>query len=216
MKQEKKISQEEEKSQKIKKNKKGFLRYVKLRTLIILVVMLVFNTYAWFVFATKASLDLTVHVTSWNISFKVDEQESSTNIIIDAGKIYPGMPDFQKVVIVSSGGEEKAVLSYRYKSVTLLGKTYTAGEEYTEEELKNMMEVDNPFKVSVVIDQEHISEENGQGSFTITITWPFESGNDELDTEWGEKAYDFYKSNGEISSLHIGLELIAEQEKSEE
>lgn len=216
MNQQEKITTEEEKNRKAKRNKKGLLRYVKLRTLIILVVMLLFNTYAWFIFATKASLDLQVHVTSWNIKFKVDEQESSTNIIIDAGRIYPGMPTFQKVITVSSGGEEAAILSYRYKSVTLLGKTYTAGEEYTEAELKNMMEVENPFKVSVAIDQEHISETNGEGSFTISITWPFESGNDELDTEWGEKAYDFYEKNGDISSLHIELELIAEQEKNEE
>lgn len=174
--------------------------------------MLIFNTYAWFVFATKASLDLQVHVSSWNVSFRVDEQESSTNMIVDVGKIYPGMPDFQKVIVVSSSGEEKATLSYKYKSVTIMGKTYKAGEEYTEEELKKMMEEDNPFKVSVAIDQEHIAEKDGQGSFTITVTWPFESGDDELDTQWGEKAYAFYENNGDASSLHIELELIAEQD----
>ena len=55
-----------------KDNKKGFIKkYVKLRTLIILVVLLVFNSYAWFVFATRVSGGLSAHVTSWNVTFKV-------------------------------------------------------------------------------------------------------------------------------------------------
>ena len=51
------------------KTKKGFIsKYIKLRTLLILVVLLVFNSYAWFVFATKVSGGLTAHVTSCNIN----------------------------------------------------------------------------------------------------------------------------------------------------
>ena len=215
------IKKEEEKTsqeaitpkEKNKSNKKAIFRYVKLKTLIILVVMFEFNSYAWFIFATRVSSSLEVHVSSWNVSFKVDDQESSTNMIIDVGKIYPGMPDFQKVVTVISSGETKATLSYKYKKVILMGKTYEVGSQYTEEDLKNMMEQDNPFKVSVVIDQEHLGEKDGTGSFTINVTWPFESGNDELDTQWGEEAYEYYETNGDSSSLHIILELIAKQDK---
>ena len=202
-----------EKITKNNKTKKGLLKYVSLKTLIILLVMLLFNSYAWFIFATRVSTSLQVHVSSWNVSFKVDEQESSTNMIIEVGRIYPGMDDFQKVIKVTSTGDTKATLSYRYKKVILMGVTYEVGENYTEEDLRNMMEVEKPFKVSVAIDQQHLAEENGEGSFTITVTWPFESGDDELDTQWGQRAYDFYEKNGDISSLHIILELIAEQDK---
>lgn len=175
--------------------------------------MCIFNSYAWFIFATRASSSLQVHVSSWNVSFRVDDQESTTNIIIDVGRIYPGMPDFQKVITVTSAGESKATLSYKYKKVILMGTTYEVGDQYTEDDLKNMMEQDNPFKVSVIIDETHLGEENGTGSFTINVTWPFESGDDALDTQWGEEAYEFYEVNGDSSSLHIILELIAEQDK---
>ena len=58
-------------------------KYLTLKTLIILVVLLAFNSYAWFVFATKVSGGLTAHVTSWNITFQIGDDETITNVEID-------------------------------------------------------------------------------------------------------------------------------------
>src|SRR5574344_491029 len=105
-----KMTKKMEKVEKTKKNKKGIFKYVTLKTLIILVVLCVFNSYAWFIFATRASMNLTVHVSSWNINFKVGDEVVSTNMIIDVGKIYPGMNNFQKVITVTNTGETQATL----------------------------------------------------------------------------------------------------------
>ena len=51
----------------------------------------------------------------------------------------------------------------------------------------------------------------GAGRFAVTIEWPFESGDDELDTLWGNKAYEYYAVNPEEKSIEIELKLIAQQ-----
>lgn len=193
------------------KPKKGIFKYVTLKTLIILVVLLMFNSYAWFIFATKVSANLTVHVSSWNVVFKVGDTETSTNMIIDVGKIYPGMADFQKVITVYNSGETRAILSYQYKKIILLGVTYEVGDQYTSTQIQNKIENDYPFKTNIAIDQTNFNQVNGTGTFTINVSWPYESGNDTYDTYWGEQAYDYYQNNGDASSLHIELELIAQE-----
>ena len=48
-----------------KKKKITFNKYLTLKALIILVVLLAFNSYAWFVFATKVSGGLTASVVAF-------------------------------------------------------------------------------------------------------------------------------------------------------
>lgn len=196
----------------MKKSKKGFLtKYIKLKTLIILIVLLAFNSYAWFIFATKVSGGLVAHVTSWDVVFQVGDQESVTNIVIDVSTIYPGMEDYEKIVTVKNTGEAVAELRYEYNSLTLLGTTYEVGEDYTVEQLTNKIANDYPFKINVAIDQTHLEEANGYGTFTITVNWPYESGDDDTDTYWGEQAYDYNLAHPDESSLKLELKLIAEQ-----
>ena len=197
-----------------KDNKKGFIKkYVKLRTLIILVVLLVFNSYAWFVFATRVSGGLSAHVTSWNVTFKVGDDEAVTNIEIDVSTIYPGMQTYTKEIKVQNAGESVADLTYKYQSITVLGERYTVGENCTEEELNDRINNNYPFKITVTVDKTQLENTNGEGLFIISVEWPYESGDDEADTYWGEKAYEFNQNYPDESSLHLSLFLIAEQKK---
>lgn len=201
-----------EKAQNNKELNKGLKRYIKIKTLIIIVVLLVFNSYAWFIFATKVSTGMSAHVTSWDVTFLVGD-EGITDIEIDVGKIYPGMDTFTKVVTAKNLGETKADLRYQYQSLTLLGETFTVGENCTQEELEQKIQNDYPFKINVVIDKSNLdnNENGGYGTFTITVDWPYESGDDEKDTYWGQKAYEFYEQNPDEVSLHLKLLLIASQ-----
>ena len=116
------------------KTKKGFIsKYIKLRTLLILVVLLVFNSYAWFVFATKVSGGLTAHVTSWNITFQVGDEDYVTNVVIDVSTIYPGMETYVKEIKAKNVGESIADLSYQYKSLVVLGDEYTVPDNCTQD-----------------------------------------------------------------------------------
>ena len=58
--------------------------------------------------------------------------------------------------------------------------------------------------------------ESGTASIVMSVEWPFDQGNDEKDTIWGNKAYAYYeKLKGEgaevIDSITILLELRATQ-----
>ena len=197
------------------KTKKCFIsKYVKLHTLLILVVLLIFNSYAWFVFATKVSGGLTAHVTSWNITFQVGDDDSVTNVVIDVSTIYPGMETYVKEIKAKNVGESIADLSYQYKSLVVLGDEYTVPDNCTQEELNDRIANSYPFKINVNIDKSELETGAGEGLFTITVEWPFE-GDDEVDTYWGEKAYDYSSANPEKSSLHLELLLIAEQKNKD-
>lgn len=70
------------------------LKKIKIRN--ILILLLIFNTYAWFVYATKVSSSMSVHVSSWNVEFSIGEDETVTNILIKVERVYPGMETFEK------------------------------------------------------------------------------------------------------------------------
>ena len=76
------------------------LKKIKLRNLIILLILLIVNTFAWFIYATRVSLDLSVHVSSWNVEFVSGDEEITTNIEIVLDRIYPGMEEFERVIEV--------------------------------------------------------------------------------------------------------------------
>ena len=68
---------------------KEALKRVKLRTVIVLIILLMFNAYAWFVFSTKVQGKIEAHVEAWDVVFEADEQEKISNINFEVGKIYP-------------------------------------------------------------------------------------------------------------------------------
>ena len=70
------------------------IKKIKLRNLIILVVLLAFNTYAWFIYTTKVSLDLTAHVSAWDVEFVSKEGGITSNMLIEVERVCPGMDNF--------------------------------------------------------------------------------------------------------------------------
>lgn len=187
------------------------LKKIKIKNIIILILLLIFNTYAWFIYATKVSSEISVHISSWNVEFTVGEDETITNVVIAVDRIYPGMENAEKTVTVTNKGEIKAELDYQIKSLKVLDEVYEVGENITAEELINKINTEYPFKINISKDDTLLSEGTGNGMFSVTVEWAFESGDDELDTLWGNKAYDYYLKNSEGKSIEIELTLIAQQ-----
>ena len=57
------------------------IKKVKIRNIIILILLIMFNTYAWFIYATKVATDISVHIASWNVEFATGADETTTNIL---------------------------------------------------------------------------------------------------------------------------------------
>lgn len=187
------------------------LKKIKIKNIIILILLLIFNTYAWFIYATKASSSIDVHISSWNVEFTVGEDETVTNILIEVERVYPGMETFEKNITVKNKGEIKAELDYQIISLKVLGETFAVDETMTSEELENKMKTEYPFKINVTKDDTELLAGTGEGLFSVTVEWPFESGDDEADTLWGNKAYEYYSLNPGEKSIEIEAKLTAKQ-----
>ena len=190
------------------------IKKIKIKNIIILILLLIFNTYAWFIYATRVSSSLSVHVSSWNVEFSVGEDETVTNIKVEVERVHPGMETYERNITVRNNGEIKAKLEYEMISLKVMNEYYKIGENITSEELENKINTEYPFKINLIKDDEQLKAGTGTGLFQVTVEWPFESGNDELDTEWGNKAYEYYAVNPEAKSIEIEIKLIAEQIES--
>ncbi len=195
----------------LKKVLKIIKEKVKIRTMLLLIVFLSFNAYAWFIYATKASVGVSAHVSSWNIEFKTGENQTVTNMEFDVGRIYPGMEKYTKELSIKNSGEINATISYKIKKIEILGDIYEVNETITSDNLLNMLRNDFPFKFDIIVLNGSVVEENGSSTITISLEWPFESGNDLVDTSWGERAYEYYSINPTSKSFHVELEIEATQ-----
>ena len=194
---------------------KYILKRVKLKTLIILIVLLMFNSYAWFVYTTKVSGKLMASIDAWDVTFKAGEETAISNIEFNVGRIYPGMEDVTQEMTAHNLGDKHAEVTYLIREVTILGETYSADNGYTPEDLLELIEsADYPFSINITMDNGGIIEA-GVGSINIVITfeWPFEQDDDELDTFFGEKAFDFHKDNPTEESINLQIELRATQKE---
>lgn len=185
------------------------IKRIRLSSLLLLIVLFAFGSYSWMVFVTKVSTGLTAHVTAWNFDFISEDESVSTEIVFDVDQIYPGMDDFSQVVTVKNNGELEGELTFEIKKMVVLGQIYEQSETITAEDLMNMMKNDFPFEITVEVDGQdnNIISVGGETKVNIKLIWPFDSGNDELDTKWGEDAYEFYKNNPDGTSVHIELVL---------
>lgn len=187
------------------------IKKVKIRNILILILLIIFNTYAWFVYATRVATDISVHIASWNVEFATGEDETTTNILVQVDRAYPGMENYLKEITVKNKGEMKAKLDCKIKSLKVMDDKYVVGGNTTDEELKNKIETEYPFKINITKDDSELSQGIGDGKFSISVEWPYESGDDEKDTLWGNKAYEYYKTNPDKKSIEIQLELVAKQ-----
>lgn len=180
-------------------------KYLLLRSMVILLVLLVVNTFAWFLMNTKTQMSMNVHIDSWHITFKDDENVESTYFEIVIDRAYPGMEDFTKVFTITNTGERDATLSYAVVEARLLDDSYIADDAGpTHEEIEEMLTNDLPFTFEFDFSDTSLGHTTGNNSetFTVTMSWDFEAADpseieakDQLDTAWGENVYDYYETH---------------------
>ena len=96
-----------------KKKKKKFLAKLKkglrIRTVLLLLVTLIVNTYAWFIYVSTVSASLAMHIKNWDVVFSDGENEE--DFVFTVERIYPGMDDAEQTISVTNNGETNACLS---------------------------------------------------------------------------------------------------------
>ena len=202
-----------------KRKKKSFLDKVKsgekAKTLLVLVLALLVNTYAWFLYVSTVSTGLTMHVRNWLFEFS----ESEDHIVIQIDRVFPGMTTFTKEITGSNMGEMTADLkvSMDYARVMddvyVIGGTYTKPDSttgtYTSEDIISALQNNYPFKVNIYIDDvlydgsEMILSSGDSKVVKYEVVWPYESTTDPdqlasydaIDTQYGNLAYTYYNAH---------------------
>ena len=247
---EKSYSQEEKSTNdNILKNKKEkkhgdsktvkILKYdIKVKTILMLIVALLVNTYAWFIYISTVSMDLSMHIQSWLFEFSESEDE----VVIAVDHIFPGMDTVEKTITGTNMGEMSADMTVELTSLRIFDNTYNVGDtytdsggiehEYTSEGLIRSLQEDYPFKVNIYIggelyDGTKIALATGDSKVVkYEVVWPYEgttnanalAGYDSIDTQYGNEAYYYYEDHKDDPDteaakypIFIKLEMKAQQ-----
>lgn len=191
--------------------------------LIFLTVLIMSNSFAWFIYATKIDSTVSVHVRSWNVVFEAEDNEITSTIDFPVDSIYPGMEDFEYEIKAYNNSEVSARLLYKLLEANILGTQYITvegrgerGEEavatdITSSELESILANNYPFSITIDVSNDLIDEEDGLELYTFNVTWPYEQNDDAADTTWGIAAYNYKESNPGLPSITLKVKIIITQ-----
>lgn len=198
----------------MKKNKKLFA----IRT-IFLIVLVVSNTFAWFIYVTRVDNNVSVHVKAWDVTFQSGDKPISNTVDIDVDSLYPGMEDYHYEINAQNKSEVSATLSYVILQANILGNEYITVEgrtafnetpnstDLTSSQLENKFKNDFPFKLIIGLSNDIIEQEAGSEKFSLTVTWPYEGTSDTLDTKWGIDAATYKKQYPDRPSVTLKIKV---------
>lgn len=187
-------------------------RRLNLKSLLFFALLISFNSFAWFVYSNKVATGVDVHVKSWNISFEMDNEQLMEEVSFSVSEMYPGMDDYRDEIRIKNVGETDGKLMYELLSIRIMDDEYVVSDDgYTGEELINSLINDYPFTIEIGVTNELVSHGGGEEAFYFSVIWPYESGDDASDTEWGKKAYDYYEANPDGSIIELKLRITALQ-----
>ena len=195
----------------MKNKRKKLKRRIRRSTLFFLVLALITNSFAWFIYTNKVSNSINTHVKSWMVTFDQDGNPLEDIVEFNIDSIYPGMNDFNDSITISNTGETTAYISYEVDSIKILDEVYTR-ENYSSEELINILESNYPFTITFNVTNEEITT-GSEGIFSVNLVWPYESGDDIADTYWGRKSYEFVENNKDEKSVSIVVKIKATQNR---
>lgn len=196
----------------MKKNKdviKTLKKSMRLKVLLLLVIMLTFNTFAWFVYSNTISNSISAYVKAWRIEFE-NEEEIVQEIEFKIDNLYPGMDDYHNYINIVNYGDTEANIGYEIVSAKILSNTYSQ-PTYSSEDLEEMLSENYPFLIEFSLSNSTLDPLDGEADFEINVTWAFESGDDEKDTEWGHASYTFNELYPDATQIIIVVKLFATQ-----
>ena len=194
--------------------------YVKLNllSLFFIAVSLTSITLAWFAYSGIASIDTEIDVKAWYIEFQKDNTAVTNNIVISLSDIYPGMDTVSEKVDINNMGDSDAEISYKIESARILDEDLVGLDHLV---LEDKLSHDYPFHLNINLSNNYATAKDGHSQIEVSVSWPLDSDNDELDSEWGNKAFDFQKSENDKfnldpnyqirSSLKVVISVKAEQ-----
>lgn len=195
----------------LKKTIKVIKKRIKLSSLIMLLLTFSMNSFAWFIYATKVDSSITAKVKAWKVQFVTGEDEIVEYVNFTIPVMYPGMATYTDMITVSNDGETSANVSYEILSVDIMGSLYEAdGVTFTSQMLESMLRNDYPFKIIFGFSSLSIGS-GGSGTFSLSASWAYETGNDATDTYWGNQAYNYMNAHPDTPMITLEVKISAVQ-----
>lgn len=192
-----------------KSKRKKIIKKVKFKTLFLLMITLASNSFAWFIYTTKVSSNISAKVREWNVSFDVNGENVEKTIEINIDSLYPGMTTYTQTLTASNSGEARAQISYEVIRANILGDDLTS-MNYSDIQIINYLRSYYPFSIDFHVSND-IIQSNSEETITISVSWPYESGQDEEDTKWGNLAYTYHSSHPDTPSIDLSIKITAYQ-----
>ena len=181
----------------MKRRYKSYLK-INLFSLILVGLSFISITMAWFAYSGLSRVATEVNVKAWNIEIKKGDDRISNKVAISFSDLYPGMETKSETISISNLGDSDAILDYDIVSARILGDesdSYSPNDTITSDNIEDAISHNYPFKINISVNKKHIiagSKEDAR--FEVSVSWPLDSDNDELDSIWGNKAYEFQVS----------------------
>lgn len=191
---------------------KNVKKRIKLRHIFLIAILLTANSFAWFIYVNKVEGGMDAKIRAWDVDFIVDGGAATRYVVFDVDEIYPGMTTYTKSITITNDGESSAVLDFDVQSATILGVTTTASESgpITPDVLYNSLQNDYPFSMHCTLTGDVLTPGQTK-TFTFAFGWPYESGNDAVDTYWGEESYNYSQLYPTSPSISITILIKATQ-----
>ena len=171
---------------------KKFKVYAKLNLMSIFFIALSFISisFAWFAYSGLAKVSTDIGVSAWYIKFKQGETDVSDDIVISLDNVYPGMERKSEKIDIENLGDLDADISYDISAVRILDEDIDL-TNLSDKELEDKLAHDYPFHINVNLDKAFAKAEDGTSELEVSVSWPLDSGNNQMDSEWGKKAFEF-------------------------
>lgn len=207
---------------------------IKAKSIIFVILTLLVNTYAWFIYSSMVSTSLQMHIKGWNFSITNLEDEE---FIFQVEEVYPGMETSEKIMKAENKGETGSSVRCEFSSIRVFNNTVSVGDPildasgnqtgatHTSDTLYQLLK-SYPFKTSIYFGADEyvgtpiVIPQNSNLDIKFSIGWDYEIAGDEaaiaaqdaIDTQWGEDAYEFKNTPGNNEyCVEVKLRVVAEQ-----
>ena len=173
-----------------------------LMSLFFIIISFISVTLAWFAYSGLSKVSTAIDVKAWYITLEKDGNPISNDITISLTEIYPGMETVNEIVKIKNLGDSDASLKYSIVSARILDdETFIDDEEPTTEFVEDLLSHDYPFHININLSKKYILAKVDESIFEVSISWPLDSDTNELDSEWGNRAYNFQQSEANKRKL---------------
>ena len=139
------------------------IKKTKIMRIVFLIFLVMSNTFAWFIYATKIDSSVQVHVRSWNVVFEAGENQITDIVNLNVDSVYPGMSDYSYEIKAYNHSEVSATLSYVILEANIMGDQYITKEgreergeqevltDLTSLQLQSQLANSYPFHITISI-----------------------------------------------------------------